>query len=108
MLRAAARHGIAVPAVEEDLLGGALDRDARRLRGALMRAVRNAHQVHGAIGTTREHVLHRVTIPILAWTNDFGSVAEWDALIEQTARDAGDAGPWELVSGTSAATGAPS
>jgi acyl-CoA dehydrogenase len=102
VLRAAARHGVAVPAVEEDLLGGTLDRDARRC------AVRNAHQVHGAIGTTREHVLHRVTIPILAWTNDFGSVAEWDALIEQTARDAGDAGPWELVSGTSAATGAPS
>jgi hypothetical protein len=108
VLRAAARHGVAVPAVEEDLLGGTLDRDARRLRGALMRAVRNAHQVHGAIGTTREHVLHRVTVPILAWTNDFGSVAEWDALIEQTARDAGDAGLWELVTGTSAATGAPS
>jgi len=70
--------------------------------------VRNAHQVHGAIGTTREHILHRLTMPILAWTNDFGSVAEWDALIEQAARNAGDAGLWELVSGTNAATAAPS
>ncbi len=70
--------------------------------------VRNAHQVHGAIGTTMEHVLHRVTMPILAWTNDFGSVAEWDALLEAAAREAGDAGLWELVSGTSAATAAPS
>jgi alkylation response protein AidB-like acyl-CoA dehydrogenase len=64
--------------------------------------VRNAHQVHGAIGTTREHVLHRVTMSILAWTNDFGSVAEWDAVLEQAARDAGDAGLWELVCGTTA------
>jgi acyl-CoA dehydrogenase len=64
--------------------------------------VRNAHQVHGAIGTTREHVLHRVTMPILAWTNDFGSVAEWDALLERAARDAGDAGLWKLISGTNA------
>ena len=189
VLRAAARHGIPVPAVEEDLLGGDLEADARRLRGALMRAVqmtgamdsavdltvrhaaerkqfgrplaafqavqhltadtaaeaalaraatdaalgqavatqfagdgllfsiavarsvcghcgsavvRNAHQVHGAIGTTREHVLHRVTMPILAWTNDFGSVAEWDALLGQATRDAGDVGLWEIVSGTPA------
>jgi alkylation response protein AidB-like acyl-CoA dehydrogenase len=191
VLRAAARHGIGVPAVEEDLLAGAPEAGARRLRGALMRAVqitgamdaavdltvrhaaerkqfgrplaafqavqhlaadaaaeaalaraatdaalsqaaatqfagdgllfsiavarsvcghsgstvvRNAHQVHGAIGTTREHILHRVTMPILAWTNDFGTVVEWDALLEQAARDAGEAGLWELVSGTDAAT----
>ncbi|HTZ25276.1 MAG TPA: acyl-CoA dehydrogenase family protein [Streptosporangiaceae bacterium] len=195
VLRAAARHGIAVPAVEEDLIGGGLNADARRLRGALMRAiqmtgamdaaveltarhtterrqfgrplaafqavqqlaadaaaeaalaraatdaalvqamatqfagdgllfsiavarsvcghagstvVRNAHQVHGAIGTTIEHVLHRVTMPILAWANDFGSVAEWDALLEQAAREAGEAGLWELVSGTNPAAAAPS
>jgi acyl-CoA dehydrogenase len=195
VLRAAARHGIGVPAVEEDLLAGDLEAGAWRLRGALMRAVqmtgamdaavdltvrhaterkqfgrplaafqavqhlaadaaaeaalaraatdaalvqavatefasdgllfsvavarsvcghsgstvvRNAHQVHGAIGTTREHVLHRVTMPILAWTNDFGSVAEWDAVLEQAARDARDGGLWELVSGTNAATAGPS
>jgi alkylation response protein AidB-like acyl-CoA dehydrogenase len=192
VLRGAARHGVPVPAVEEDLLGGDLDAGARRLRGALMRAVqmtgamdaavdltvrhaserkqfgrplaafqavqhlaadaaaeaalaraatdaaltqavatqfagdgllfsvavarsvcghsgstvlRNAHQVHGAIGTTREHILHRLTMPILAWINDFGSVAEWDALLEAAAREAGGAGLWELVSGTNAILG---
>jgi acyl-CoA dehydrogenase len=41
--------------------------------------VRNAHQVHGAIGTTFEHPLHEFTIPILAWRNEFGSVRAWDA-----------------------------
>jgi alkylation response protein AidB-like acyl-CoA dehydrogenase len=191
VLRAAARYGIPVAAVEDDLLAGDLDAEARRLRGALMRAVqmtgamdaavdltvrhatermqfgrqlaafqavqqlaadaaaeaalaraatdaalaqavatqfagdglvvsvaiarsvcghsgsvvvRNAHQVHGAIGTTSEHVLHRVTMPILAWTNDFGSVTEWEALLTRAAREAGDIGLWELVSGTSAQT----
>lgn len=195
VLRAAARHGIPVPAVEKDFLGGDLEAGVRRLRGALMRAVqmtgamdaavdltvqhaagrkqfgrplaafqaiqqltadaaaeaglartatdaalmeavatqfagtgllfsiavarsvcghsgstvvRNAHQVHGAIGTTREHVLHRVTMPILVWTNDFGSVAEWDAWLGQATRGAGGARLWELVSGTNAVTVAPS
>jgi len=41
--------------------------------------VRNAHQVHGAIGTTLEHRLHEYTKPILAWRGEFGSVREWDA-----------------------------
>lgn len=41
--------------------------------------VRNAHQVHGAIGTTLEHRLHEYTKPILAWRSEFGSVREWDA-----------------------------
>jgi alkylation response protein AidB-like acyl-CoA dehydrogenase len=191
VLRAAARYGIAVPAVEDDLLAGEPDAGARRLRGALMRAVqmtgamdaavdltvrhatermqfgrrlaafqavqqlavdaaaeaalataatdaalaeatateftghalvlsvaiarsvcghcasvvvRNAHQVHGAIGTTLEHALHRVTMPLLAWTNDFGSMTEWEALLAQAARQAGDAGLWELISGTPGST----
>jgi len=42
-------------------------------------AVRNAHQVHGAIGTTLEHRLHEFTKPVLAWRMEFGSVREWDA-----------------------------
>jgi acyl-CoA dehydrogenase len=31
-----------------------------------------AHQVHGAIGFTLEHVLHRYTLRALAWRDDFG------------------------------------
>ena len=41
--------------------------------------VRNAHQVHGAIGTTLEHRLHELTKPVLAWRMEFGSVRQWDA-----------------------------
>src|SRR6185312_13288779 len=32
-----------------------------------------AHQVHGAIGFTQEHVLHRYTLRLLGWRDDFGN-----------------------------------
>ncbi|ANW65387.1 hypothetical protein BCA37_18965 [Mycobacterium sp. djl-10] len=43
--------------------------------------VRNTHQVHGAIGTTAEHPLHRRTASMLSWRNDFGSAVEWETVI---------------------------
>ena len=38
-----------------------------------------AHQVHGAIGFTREHVLHRFTLRMLSWRDDFGTESHWAA-----------------------------
>jgi acyl-CoA dehydrogenase len=61
--------------------------------------VRNAHQVHGAIGTTREHRLHEFTRPALAWRNEFGSVAHWDDQVTEAALRAGAAGLWSLIGG---------
>lgn len=61
--------------------------------------VRNAHQVHGAIGTTREHRLHEFTRPALAWRGEFGSVQHWDAKVTDAALRAGAAGLWGLVTG---------
>jgi acyl-CoA dehydrogenase len=43
--------------------------------------VRNAHQVHGAIGTAVEHPLHSYTLRVLAWRSEFGSVHHWDERI---------------------------
>ncbi len=40
-----------------------------------------AHQVHGAIGFTSEHVLHRFTLRLLAWRDDFGSESYWAAAL---------------------------
>ncbi|WP_159928459.1 acyl-CoA dehydrogenase [Rhodococcus sp. WAY2] len=59
--------------------------------------VRGAHQVHGAIGTTREHELHRYTRPVLSWRSEFGSVGQWDRLLTQTAVAAGRDGAWKLI-----------
>ncbi len=39
---------------------------------------RAAHQVLGALGTTREHHLHRFSMPALAWRSEFGSATDWD------------------------------
>jgi acyl-CoA dehydrogenase len=36
-----------------------------------------AHQVHGAIGFTIEHILHRYSLRALAWRDDFGSESFW-------------------------------
>ena len=67
--------------------------------------VRAAHQLHGAIGTTREHSLHQLTMPILAWTNEFGTLAEFDdfltraAIASEVAGGQGAAGGvWSLLS----------
>jgi len=55
---------------------------------------RLAHQVHGAIGTTREHPLHRVTLRLWSWRDDFGSERLWQERLGRLAL-AGD--PWEEV-----------
>ncbi|MGH3520064.1 MAG: acyl-CoA dehydrogenase family protein [Haloechinothrix sp.] len=60
--------------------------------------VRNAHQIHGAIGTTFEHELHEFTKRVLAWRSEFGGVHHWEALLTKAALDAGHDGCWTLVS----------
>jgi acyl-CoA dehydrogenase len=59
--------------------------------------VRNAHQVHGAIGTTKEHRLHEYTRAALAWRSEFGSVRYWDAVLTDMALAAGSGRLWKLI-----------
>ncbi|KWX68749.1 acyl-CoA dehydrogenase family protein [Mycobacterium sp. NAZ190054] len=55
----------------------------------------NAHQVHGAIGTTAEHPLHRRTQPIGLWSQEFGSALEWETFIaDGLRRDHGSVWSW--------------
>ena len=61
--------------------------------------VRNAHQVHGAIGTALEHDLHRFTRAALAWRGEFGSVRYWDRRLAAAAAAAGPGGLWPLIAG---------
>ena len=61
--------------------------------------VRNAHQVHGAIGTTREHRLHEFTRAALAWRSEFGSVQYWDDQVTDAAMHASAGGLWDLITG---------
>lgn len=59
--------------------------------------VRNGHQIHGAIGTTREHQLHEFTRAALAWRSDYGSVDHWDTVVTDAALATGGSGLWSLI-----------
>ena len=54
-----------------------------------------AHQVHGAIGFTREYALHHLTRRMLAWRSEFGGEAYWS---ERLGRDIVSAGADRLWS----------
>jgi len=56
-----------------------------------------AHQVHGAMGFTDEHVLHRYTQRLFAWRDDFGSEAEWAAGLGAMVAANGADQLWPLV-----------
>ncbi|TRW88388.1 acyl-CoA dehydrogenase [Mycolicibacterium sp. 018/SC-01/001] len=60
--------------------------------------VRNAHQVHGAIGTTIEHRLHHLTRAALAWRSEYGTTKQWDDRLTGMAMRAGPQGLWSLIS----------
>jgi acyl-CoA dehydrogenase len=56
-----------------------------------------AHQVFGAIGFAREHVLHRFTLRMLSWRDDFGSESYWAAELGQRVAARGADEFWPLV-----------
>jgi acyl-CoA dehydrogenase len=64
---------------------------------------RIAHQVHGAIGFTREHDLRLLTTRLWAWRDEDGSEAEWNEFIGalgiDTVRRTGADGLWPLITG---------
>lgn len=56
-----------------------------------------AHQVHGAIGFTDEHVLHRFTLRMLAWRDDFGSESHWAATLGRMVARGGSQQFWPML-----------
>ncbi len=56
-----------------------------------------AHQVHGAIGYTKEHVLHRFTLRMLAWRDDFGNESHWAVELGRHVAARGADAFWPLV-----------
>jgi acyl-CoA dehydrogenase len=56
-----------------------------------------AHQVHGAIGFTIEHILHRYTLRALAWRDDFGSESYWAVELGKLVAARGADELWPLV-----------
>lgn len=56
-----------------------------------------AHQVHGAIGFTIEHILHRYSLRALAWRDDFGSESYWAVELGKLVARRGADELWPLV-----------
>lgn len=97
-----------VPAVAASLIEGpggpATDAAWRALAIARIRVaeatgivVETAHQVHGAIGFTREHGLHHLTRRLMAWRDDHGGEAHWAAALGAHLAARGPL--WELMTG---------
>lgn len=59
---------------------------------------RVAHQVHGAIGFTREHKLHRYTSRLTSWRSEYGGERYWGVRLGAWAAQTGADALWpELV-----------
>jgi acyl-CoA dehydrogenase len=56
-----------------------------------------AHQTHGAIGFTAEHVLHRFSLRALSWRDDFGDEAFWSGRLGAVIADRGADALWPLL-----------
>jgi acyl-CoA dehydrogenase len=56
-----------------------------------------AHQVHGAIGFTKEHVLHRFTLRMLSWRDDFGNESHWAEALGSRVAARGQDEFWPLI-----------
>jgi acyl-CoA dehydrogenase len=57
----------------------------------------HAHQLHGAMGTTREYPLHRVTRRLWSWRDEWGSERSWRRSLGQRVVDAGPDAFWDDV-----------
>ena len=56
-----------------------------------------AHQTHGAIGFTREHMLHYFTKRLWSWRDEFGKESDWSLIIGRAAAQAGPKKIWSDI-----------
>lgn len=63
------------------------------------RAASIAHQVHGAMGFTREYPLHHFVRRLWSWRDAFGSESYWSALLGRRLAQAGGQGLWAELTG---------
>lgn len=77
----------------------AIEIAAAKLRAGQAAAIgaRIAHQVHGAIGFTHEHVLHRYTARLTSWRSEYGNERLWGAHLGDWAALQGADGLWPAM-----------
>jgi alkylation response protein AidB-like acyl-CoA dehydrogenase len=62
---------------------------------------RSAHQLHGAMGVTREHPLHLATRRLWSWRDEWGSEQQWAVAIAARARPLAPDPLWDWLIGES-------
>lgn len=92
-----AAEAVAAGSLADD--AGTLEIAAAKIRcsEAAERGTGIAHQVHGAIGFTDEHVLHRLTLRPLSWRDDFGNESYWSVRLGEFVARRGADELWPLV-----------
>jgi acyl-CoA dehydrogenase len=68
-----------------------------RINEAAGKAATIAHQVHGAIGFTHEHVLHQFTRRLWAWRDEYGTETEWGNELARQMIENGREGLWSFL-----------
>ncbi len=89
---AVAAHGIAGDQVEAEVAVAKIRAGEAAGTGAAI-----AHQVHGAMGFTKEHSLHHATRRLWAWREEFGNEAVWAARLGRMVAARGADALWPFI-----------
>jgi acyl-CoA dehydrogenase len=111
----AIQHQIAILASEAAAAGAATDQAIEasakgpdrfavaiakaRVGEAAGKAANIAHAAFGAMGFTREHMLHYTTRRLWSWRNEFGSEVYWQAELGRLVAASGGKRLWRLLNG---------
>lgn len=105
-------HAFADMVLERERVRAAVDEALERPVPAVMyaarasageaaeRAAASAHQLHGAMGVTQEHQLHRFTALLWAWCDADESQSDWELRLgDLVCEGTGDDALWSVVTG---------
>ena len=105
MLAVLAGHVAASSAAVDAVVGASADAPhplltavaKARVGEAASKGTEIAHQVHGAMGFTREHHLHHVTRRLWAWRDEYGNETLWQTRLGQLVMQQGADQLWPLL-----------
>ncbi|MBI2698886.1 hypothetical protein A9W98_13795 [Mycobacterium gordonae] len=96
---AAAQAAVAAVAADPGSATLSIAAAKARTSAAAGPAARIAHQVHGAIGFTKEHRLHHLTRRLWAWREECGSAEHWARELGRAAIAGNGDGLWPMITG---------
>lgn len=104
LARLASQRTLAATALAAAVAASRDELDIDRIAAAMVVAgtaatevARGAHQLHGAMGVTREHPLHLVTRRLWAWRDEFGGDRHWATILGARLLPRGPDGVWEWL-----------